>query len=343
MIRNYQKTMQNVAAKIGVSITTVSRVLSGQAQKYRISKQTADAVFKVAAEMGYVPDQVARGLRIRRTNTIGLIIPDISNPFFSTIARYIEINARKYGYSTILSDCQEDTQMEIESIHLLQSRKVDGLILCPIGEDSDHLRAIVNSGLPIVIVDRYFPELACSYVISDNYKGALEAVSYLIENNHHSIGCIQGRINTSVNINRVRGFRDAFKKSNIPLDESLIVGENFGKKDGYIGAKILLSRKTRPSAIFSASNLISLGAMRAILEEGLTIPDDISMISFDDQPYSDYLVTPMTTVAQQTSEIGQIAFTLLHSQMKSENKPMIEGIILPTKLIIRKSVKKWNL
>jgi len=339
-IQNSRETLRGVATKVGVSATTVSRVLNGKAEKYRISKRTKEDVLRVASELGYVPDQVARGLRIKRTNTVGLIIPDISNPFFSTIARNIEINARKEGCSIILSDCQEDTQLEIESIKLLQSRKVDGFIICPVGEDSKHLISLTISGLPIVIIDRYSPDIKCSYVISDNYKGALEAVTYLIENNHRSIACIQGRITTSVNENRVRGYRDAFNKFNIQLDESLIVGENFGEKNGYIGAKILLNRKPRPTAIFSTSNLISLGAMRAIIEEGLKIPEDISMISFDDQPYSEYLVAPMTTVAQHTSEIGQIAYTLLQTQIKQESNQRVEGIVLPTKLIVRKSVKK---
>lgn len=339
MVHNTRETMQSIAEKVGVSTTTISRVLSGQAEKYRISKSTMELVLRTAAESGYVPDQIARGLRVRRTNTVGLIIPDISNPFFSAVARNIEIQARKVGCAVILSDSQEDTQLEVESLRLLQSRKVDGLIICPVGEEYEHLIPIVDSGIPIVIIDRYFPQLKCAYIISDNYSGALEAVSHLIKNNHRSIAYIQGRLNTSVNNDRIRGYRDAHQKFNIALDESLIVGDSFGKNNGYIGAKILLNRDPSPTAIFSASNLISLGALSAIIEEGLQIPDDISLISFDDQPYSDYLATPMTTVSQQTSETGQIAFKLLSSQIKRDSKTQVEGIVLPTKLIYRKSVK----
>jgi len=346
MAQSNAETIQSVADKVGVSTTTVSRVLNGKAETYRISKRTEERVLQAATDMGYIPNQVARGLRNQRTNTIGLIIPDISNPFFSTIARNIEINARKAGCSTILSDSQEDTQLEKESLRLLQGRKVDGLIICPVGEVSAHIEPVLHKNIPLVIIDRYFPELDCTYVISDNYKGAYDAVSYLIENNHRTIACIQGRARTSVNHERVQGYRDALKKHGLPVDESLIIGESFGKKNGYIGAKILLNRTPRPTAIFSTSNLISLGAMGAILEEGLSIPDDISMISFDDQPYSDYLITPMTTIAQQTDEIGHIAFKLLETQinhdMNQDMKPRIERIVLPTKLVIRKSVKTLN-
>ncbi|MBW8034910.1 MAG: LacI family transcriptional regulator [Planctomycetes bacterium] len=333
-------TLHTIAKQVGVSATTISRVLSGQAARYRISKSTEETVLQAAAELGYLPDQLARGLRIKRTHTIGLIIPDISNPFFSTLARNIEIEARKAGYSIILSDIQEETQLEVESTRLLQSRKVEGLIICPAGEQSEHLKAILRIELPMVIVDRHFPELECPYVVSDNYKGSFEAVSYFIENNHRIIAFIQGRLHTSVNNDRVRGYRDALKKHNIPFDEAFIVGDSFGERNGYVGAKMLLNRASRPTAIIAASNLISLGAMRAIYEEGLKIPDEISMISFDDQPYSDYLATPMTTVAQQTTEMGQIAFKLLMSQINLERPRDTEGVVLSTELKIRKSVKK---
>lgn len=333
-------TLEHIAQKLGISKTTISRVLTGQSARYRISDNTKKLVLNASVEMGYVPDQLARGLRTKRTNTIGLVIPDISNPFFSTIARNIEIQARKVGKSIILSDSQEDTQLEIESLRILQGRKVDGLIICPVGEQSNHLVPIVNSGLPVVIVDRYFPELKCPYVVSDNYQGALEAVNYFLEMNHKRVAYIQGRVNTSVNNDRIRGYRDAHKKHGIPVDESIIVGDSFGKRNGYIGTKILLKNNSRPTAIFSASNLISLGAMSAIQEEGLKIPDDISIISFDDQPYSEYLATPMTTVAQQTAEAGEIAFKLLLSQIEDEDYKPVDGIVLPTELTFRKSVKE---
>jgi LacI family transcriptional regulator len=340
LTQNKRITLESIAGQVGVSPTTVSRVLTGKAKQYRISEQTKENILQTAMKLGYVPDQLARGLRTRRTGTIGLVIPDISNPFFSTIARNIEIQARKKGCSIILSDSQEDTQMEIDSIRLLQSRKVDGFIICPVGEEQEHLRNIVDSGLPLVIIDRYFPDLKCAYVVSDNYQGALDAVSYFFEMNHKAIGYIQGRVNTSVNDDRIRGYRDSHARYNIPVDESLIVGDSFGKRNGYIGAKILLAKTPRPTAIFAASNLISLGAMTAIQEEGLKIPDDISIISFDDQPYSEYLATPMTTVVQQTSEAGEIAFRLLQSQIQQTGKLSTEGIVLPTELVFRKSVKK---
>ena len=339
MTENQRITIANIAKRVGYSTTTVSRVLNGLAGRYRISKSTEQTILRLATELGYTPDQLARSLRLKRTHTIGLVIPDISNPFFSTVARSIENEARKAGYAIILNDTQEDTQLEIESLQLLLSRKVDGLIICPEGKDSDHLRPILNSGLPMVIVDRYFPELNCRYIISDNYKGSLEAITHFIQRNHRLIGCIQGRLGTSVNNDRIRGFKDALIQNDIPIDESLVVGDSFGIRNGYVGAKLLLNRYSRPTAILATSNLISLGAMRAISEEGLRIPDDISIISFDDQPYSEFLATPMTAVSQQTTEMGQIALKLLLGQLNQKKSEQNQGVVIPTKLIIRQSVK----
>jgi LacI family transcriptional regulator len=345
-------TLKTIADDVGVSITTVSRVLNNQSKKYRIvsrvlnnqskkyriGSQTEANILRKAKELGYVPNQLARSLRMRRSNIIGLIIPDISNPFFAQLSRVIENQARKKGYSIILSDTQEYKQLEVDSIRILQSRKVDGIIICPNGEESTHLKKIIESNLPIVIVDRYIKGLKCPHVISDNYRGSYEAISHFIEKNHKNIACIQGNPMTSVNDERVRGYKDAMSKNNLPFDEKNIIGDSFGERNGYVSAKLLLSKNPRPSAFFACSNLISLGAMRAILEEGLKIPEDISMISFDDQPYSEYLATPMTVVVQQTREMGQIAFNLLLAQLSHSSPASSEGVVLPTKLVLRCSV-----
>lgn len=331
-------TLKTIADSIGVSVTTVSRVLNNQSKKYRISSSTEANILRKAKELGYIPDQIARGLRIKRSNIIGLIIPDISNPFFAQLSRVIENQARKKGYSIILSDTQEYKQLEIDSIRVLQSRRVDGIIICPNGEESTHLRKLINSNLPTVIVDRYIKGLNCPYVISDNYRGSYEAISHFIEKNHKNIVCIQGNPLTSVSDDRVRGYKDAMSENDLPFDETSIIGDSFGERNGYVSAKLLLSKYPRPSAFFACSNLISLGAMRAVFEEGLKIPEDISMISFDDQPYSEYLATPMTVVVQQTREMGQIAFNLLLARFNHSSPTSSDGVILPTKLVIRRSV-----
>jgi len=333
-------TLKNIADHIGVSVSTVSRVLSGKASDYRISKETEKNVREVAKKLNYSPNQLARGLRLKKTNVIGLVIPDISNPFFASIAKSVESEARKAGYSIMLCDTQEDTKIEISSLQLLWNRKVDGVIICPVGQESKHLERLWDTGFPMVVIDRYFPELECPSIISDNYQGALDGVNYLLENNHRIIGCIQGFLKTSVNDDRVRGYRDAHKTHNITFDDSLIVGDSFGEQNGYISAKILLNRTVKPTAFFTFSNLICLGVIHAIKEENLRIPEDISIVSFDDHSYANYLSTPISTIVQQKDEMGVIASKLLTDQIESGIRYNTKGVVLPTKLVIRKSVKK---
>ena len=183
--------------------------------------------------------------------------------------------------------------------------------------------------------------MKCPYVTSDNYKGSFEAVSHLIENGHRSIGCIQGLPKTSVNEERIQGYIDALKSHSLSIEKSLIVGDSFTEYNGYVNTKILLNRKNRPTAIFAANNFISIGSYRAIVEENIQIPDEISFIGFDDyHPYTELVTPPLTTVRQQVEEMGHIVFQLLINQIKSgKSKSMLNNIILPTKLIVRKSVK----
>ena len=265
--KSTKTTLKKIGDQLGFSVSTVSRVLNGKAETYRISKKTEAIILKTAKELNFIPNQLARSLRIQKTFTIGLVIPDISNHFFSTIARSVEVEARKLNYSIMLYDSQESTIHEIDSLQHLLSRKVDGLIISPVGEDDQHLEQLNQNGMPFVVMDRQFPKLKCSKVISDNYRGALEAVEYLIDCGHKKIACIQGLLSSSVNKDRVRGFKTAHKNHNIPIDASLLVGDSFGERNGYLGAKLLLNKPIRPTAIFALSNLISLGAIRAIHEE----------------------------------------------------------------------------
>lgn len=335
-----QPTLKRIAEQLGVSATTVSRVLSGQARQYRISKETEAAVRKLAREHDFVPNQVARGLRLNKTSTIGLIIPDISNPFFAGIARQIAVGARHYGYSVILCDSQDNVELEIQSLELLRTQNVEGLVLCPVGQTADHFKAFARGGLPIVLVDRYFPTLPLAYVASDNVAGAREATSYLVERGHRRIACLQGLRGTSPNEDRLRGYREALAAHRISVDETLIVGDSFSERNGYIETKLLLQTQRPFTAVLALSNLIALGTLRALAEERIRVPDDVSIISFDDQPYLAYLATPMTTVAQRHHEMGEVAVKLLFDQIRAPQPGASGGILLPTSLIHRQSVSQ---
>ncbi len=335
-----QPTLQRIADQSGLSVTTVSRVLSGQASRYRISKQTETAIRKLAKDSSFVPNQVARGLRLKKTLTIGLVIPDISNPFFAGIAHQVIAGTRKHGYSVILCDSQDDIYLESQSLELLQSRSVEGVVLCPAGQSGQHLAAYVGGRLPIVLVDRFFPDLALPYVSSDNVSGARQATELLISSGHRHIACLQGVRGTSPNESRVRGYKEALAQHHLPVDVNLILGDSFTEQSGYIETKLLLRTAPGVKAILALSNVNALGAIRALSEEKQRIPEDISIIAFDDTPYSPYLATPLTTVAQAYSEMGDVAVKLLFDQIQSPHRHIKGGILLPTTLVIRKSVKR---
>lgn len=339
MVKKQQTTLKCIADTLGISVSTVSRVLSGQAKRYRIGKKTEGAVLSEANRLDFSPNQLARSLRLKKTHTLGLVIPDISNPFFASMARSVEMDARKSGYAVFLCDTEERTDIEIESLRLMQGRKVDGIIISPVGQFGDHLTKLHKAGLPVVIVDRYFPGMSLPFVTSDNFNGALDGVTHLIENGHQHIACIQGLPESAPNIDRVNGYKAALSEHGIKPEESLIIGDSFSEQNGYVSAKRLLKRTKRPTAIFSVGNVLTLGVLRAIAEQGFKIPDDISLVSFDEQPYSAILSTPMTTIAQQNEKMGQIAVSLLFRQIENTGNLDCEGIKLPTQLIKRKSVK----
>ena len=288
-----------MAEQAGLSATTFSRVLTGQAERYRISKKTETTVRDLARESNFVPNHLARGLRLKKSLTIGLIVPDLPNPFFGAVAREVTLGSRKQGYAVFLCDSQDSTELEAEQLALLRSWNVEGVVLCPVGQSSRHLEEFVGGPLPIVLVDRFFPDLPLPYVTSDNVSGAREATEFLISHGHRRVACLQGLRGTSTNEFRIRGYKEALAAHRFPIEEHLIVGDSFSERSGYIGTKLLLEREPGLKAILALSSANGLGALRALAEARVRIPDDLSLISFGETPYSAYLTTPLTTVAQQ--------------------------------------------
>ncbi len=335
--------IKELAEKLGLSPTTVSRVLNGKSKNFRISQETSRKVLDAAQKYHYSPNRIARGLKLERTETVGLIIPDIANPYFGSIAKTIEVEARNSGYSIILCDSLDDEVTEAELLQLLAGRKVDGIIIAPTGKSSRHVTEIQQQGIPVMVIDRYLPGTNLPFVTTDNHLGALMATEHFIEMGHRNIACIQGINGISANSERVKGYRDALQNHGIPVNESMILGTDFGEENGYIQTKKLLDLPTRPTAIFALSNLISLGTLRALKEAGLTVPEDISIVSFDEQPYSAFLACPMTTVEQPREEIGRLAFDFLLNIINKGLPTQTENLMLKPRLIFRESVKKINI
>lgn len=336
-------TLHDIARKSGLSVSTVSRILNKKSAKFRISETTEKLVLKTARELNYRPNQLARGLRLKRTHTIGLVAPDLSNPFFASVMKSAQVVAHGLGYSLVVCDTDENEQMEIEHVNLLYSKGVDGMIVLPVGQKSSHFATYVEHAVPLVLVDRVFSDLNANTVLIDNYGGAREAVEYLIARGHRRIAIIQGLPSTYTSDERLRGYRDALSRNNIPIDESLIVGKDFRKQNGYVETKFLLGRSERPTAIFTTSDLITLGALEAIFEEGLEVPTDISVIAFDEVESADFFRCPITVIAQPRETIGEIAVRLVIEQIRSPKKLELRQIVLKPHLIIRDSVARLDI
>ncbi len=332
-------TLKDIANHVGVSITTVSRVLNGQAEEHRIKKETEDGILKAAKELGFSPYKSIFKPQQVRSKTIGLIIPDISHFFLSNLAKTLRLEVHKENFSALICDSREDTETEKECIDLLLRQNVDGLIILPVGKESKHIQDVYNRGVPLVVVDRIMPELECPLVGIDNYTGAKEAMEYLIQHGHRSIACIQRLPDSWINNERVRAYRDALNEHDIPIDESLIIGDTFGQKNGYLEGKLLLSRHKKPTAIFALSHVLTLGVLQVFREEGLTIPQEVSLVSFDDLPFSEYFELKVTTVKQPVMEMGLMAVNLLMEQINSPKRKEPVQVKLRTTFVRRESVK----
>lgn len=335
-------TLKDVAKRANRSVSTVSRVLNNKSRKFRISKDTEALVLKAAQELNYRPNQLARGLRLKKTQTIGLVIPDISNPFFACLTRSIQKTAHRSGYRVVVCDTDENQELEVEHIDLLLSTGVDGLIVMPVGQEFKHLESVRRKGACLVLVDRCFDEFDASSVIVDNYKGAYEAVEHLINAGHTRIAIIQGLPHTYTSNKRLEGYKDALTNHGIPIDNRLIVGKDFRKQNGYVETKFLLSMEARPTAIFATSDLITLGALEGIFEEGLSIPDDVSLVAFDDIEFAPFLVAPLTIVSQPREMMGEIAVKLLVEEIENARNLQAgkaKRIVLTPKLVVRDSVR----
>ena len=339
MTQQKSVNIKELSAKLNLSVTTVSRVLNGKSKEYRIKDATANKVREAAREMNYSPNQFARGLKMDKSETIGVIVPDISNPFFADMVKIIEKQLRGKGYAILIGDSNENTEQEAEMISLFESRKVDGLIVAPVGLQFVHLEQIFKKRMPLVIIDRWQSGMGIPSISSDNFQAAFDAVSLLIENGHRSIACIQGLSNSQTNKERVSGFLEASRKFGIPLNDCPILGNNFTIENGYVCANVLFDLPKIPTAILALNNRISLGILQATAERNIVIPDQVSLISFDEQAYAAYLNTPMTTIEQDKNKIGQEAVTVLLDQIdKKTPQKFLELVKIPTKINLRKSV-----
>jgi LacI family transcriptional regulator len=331
-------TLEQVAAAAGVSPSTASRALAGKARECRISPQTEEAILKAAQGLGFQPSHVARSLRNRRSGLIGLLVPDASNPFFAAIARKATVFAERHGLSTLLADSHDSIEHERELLAHLLSRQVEGLIICSIGGSHDHLSDLARKGANVVIVDRWFSDIRLPSVASDNERGGFLATKAMIDRGHREIGCLQGRPGTSSNDERLKGFTRALLESGLEADASLVRGDDFSLESGYRSTCELLDSRPGISALFAFSNQNALGALRAFAERTVRVPEDISLVMFDDAPIAEYLASPLSVIRQDVEAIGSCAAELLIGQIRTAERPKELLHRVPVEFVDRASI-----
>jgi len=299
-------TLLSISEKTGYSISTVSRVLSGKGRQYRIGQKTIDYITDVARSCNYTPNMIAQSLRTNKTNTIGLTVPNIDNPFFSTLAAVIINQFKSRGYNILLTDTMENEENENQALSSFVSRNVDGIIAVPVGASPRQLEDVAK-GIPVVLIDRYFDDTSLPYVCTDNYAGAYMATEHLISNGYRNLLAVQGVKSSMPNKERLRGYLQAIRDYSDSGVRGHVSGDSFSVENGYREAMAVLTGDDAPDAIFAFSTTILLGVIKAVKELELDIPADVALISFDNNRFLDYFDPAITRVEQPVNAIGKLA------------------------------------
>ncbi len=327
-------TIKDVATHAGVSVATVSAVINGN--KY-VSPDLTQRVHESITALGYERNSLAQGLKKHTSQTIGLIISDITNPFFTGVVRGVEDVANARGYSLILGNTDEDLTKEMSYMRLLESKRADGLIVVFTLGNHEYLRSWAAHRLPLVSIDRLPDDVSIDAVLIDNVGGARQAVEHLITLGHERIGIVTGLSGITTTEERLTGYKQALEAHGIPLDPALIAEGNSRIDGGERGVLQLLTQEAaRPTALFITSGLMVIGALQAIDRVGLRCPQDIALVGFDDFAWAAVMHPRLTTVRQPTYEIGQKAAQLLFERLEKRDGPA-QVVRLQPQLIIRES------
>ena len=328
-----------IAKKLGISHMTVSRAFN---KPELVGKKTREKIFKITDELNYRPSMIARSMRTKKTNYIGLILPDIINPFFPEIVRGVDDCARKNHHNIILVNTDNDYEIQNSSLDIFINRGIDGIIISGIAggkKDTFFINKIKSKNIPVVLIDRYIPKLNSSHVITDNFKAAYDAIKYLINLGHKKIGVISSPQKIKIFQDRLKGYKSALDENNITFREELIIEGKESIQSGYLTTKTLFKRGNNFTAIFAMCDFMAFGAYQYCRENKIIIPDDISIISIDDIYTSSLITPPLTTMAQKKYDMGFIATKIIIDSIK-RNKIPSKQVILEAELIERNSCRK---
>lgn len=327
-------TMKDVAERARVSVSTVSHVLNGTR---KVAGETQEAVLSAIEELSYQPNLLAKSLKTRRTFTIGLLVSDIQNSFFTSVVRGIEDVALSRGYHLFLCNTDEDAAREDEYVRELAKKRVDGLLVASSAPRHNHARRLRAENLPFVFVDRKVEGVDADVVSVDNREGMRLISDHLVGLGHERIGMISGPLDKASGYERYLGLQSALADLGVGLEDSLVRFGDFRTSSGRDGTQELLRLPSPPTALVTANNQMTLGALLAVKELGLRIPDDISVVGFDDPEWAPLTDPPLTTLAQPTYEMGVEAVKLLLDRIEGEQEGHTRRVPLEPWLVVRES------
>lgn len=328
-------TVRDVAKLAGVAPITVSRVVNNLPG---VSQVTRDHVTQAIAELNYVPNAMAKSLRSQQTSTLALILTDITNPFWTTVARGVQDTAAEQNYHVIICNTDEDLQKENKYINILLQRRVDGLIIAPSSEDGCSLLPLKRQNVPCVLIDRRVNGFNADVVRSDSKQGARLLTQHLINLGYHQIGMLAGPSRVYTSRARLAGYLETLRENSMPVDRSLIKEGMYNEEGGFQCAREFLGGAPRPEALIAANLSVAIGVLRALREAGLRVPEDMGLVCFDDLPQAALIYPFLTVWAQRSYAMGVAAAKLLLERMTSKAKhPKYREIIIDGDLIIRKS------
>jgi LacI family transcriptional regulator len=327
-------TIRDVAKLAGVAPITVSRVVNDSGY---VSQATRTKVEAAVEELGYVPNMLGPSLRFKQTMTLAMIVTDIANPFWTTVTRGVEDVAQANGYSTILCNTDESEEKQEQYLQMLLRRRIDGILLVPASSSAAPIELIQKQGIPVVVVDRTIPAVDVDTVRADSEKGAYQLAKYLISLGHRQITLLNGPQTVSTAQDRVAGFCRALNENELQVCDTQVLWGSFTQESGYEMATTALTLSPRPTALFAANNFVAIGAIRALQEQNLRVPEDIALVSFDDIPPA-FTINPFLTVARQPArEMGKQAARLLLERIKGEAGRPCQQVVLSTEMIVRAS------
>lgn len=333
-------TINDIAERAGVSLTTVSRVLNNSGY---VKKQTREKVLMAIEELNYTPSAIARSLSKSTTNTIGIIIPEINNQFYGEVIKGISGVADEYNLNIILCNTEDNIEKELKALKLLKEQRICGIIIAPTSiEDelnSEYLKAIEQLGIPVVLLDGHVKYSDFSGVFVDNIKGAYEGTEALIKAGHKKIAIITGRMNSDAAQNRLLGYKKALAINKIPINDKYVFFGDYGQNSGYSCTKQIIQMEDRPTAIFVSSNKMTLGCVKALRESNIKISEDISIVGFDKIEMLNSLGMNISFIDGPTTELGITAMKILVENLKDKQNSEIKKITLVPKVVLQGSEK----